>query len=104
MKTLASLQRTKSARWRAQTLNVLVAVEEERKMRIVQFLAESDLVQGENPVIELRTADLIGARLVGAQGQVAAEERVTTLLDDLNLNKAQLDRANLDGVECAMPD
>jgi hypothetical protein len=49
---------------RAQTLNVLGAVEGDRKMHILQFLAENDLVQGDDPIVDLGTADFIGARFL----------------------------------------
>jgi uncharacterized protein YjbI with pentapeptide repeats len=83
---------------RAQTLNVLVSVEDERKMRVLQFLADNDLVQGDNPTVNLQTADFVGAKLIANERQGASGERVNLTFDDVNLSKTQLDRANLDGI------
>jgi uncharacterized protein YjbI with pentapeptide repeats len=91
---------------RAQTLSVLLTVEGERKVRVLRFLAENELIQGDNPIIDLRTADLIGANFEGAPNfderdfkEVAELERVTLdALDDVNLKETQLDDANLNGI------
>ncbi len=80
---------------RAHTLTVLGIVEGERKFDVVQFLAENELIQGDNPIVSLRTADLKGAQYEGARDEVAAGERVGEALDDVNLSGTQLDSANL---------
>jgi uncharacterized protein YjbI with pentapeptide repeats len=80
---------------RAHTLTVLGTVEGERKFDVVQFLAENELIQGDDPIVSLRTADLKGAQYQGATDEVAAGERVGEALDDVNLSGTQLDNANL---------
>ncbi len=47
---------------RAQTLTVLSTVEKERKLDVLRFLAENKLIQEDEPVINLQTADLRGAK------------------------------------------
>jgi uncharacterized protein YjbI with pentapeptide repeats len=84
---------------RAHTLTVLGIVEGERKFDVVQFLAENELIQGDDPIVNLRTADLKGAQYEGATDEVAAGERVGQALNEVNLSGTQLDNANLQSIQ-----
>jgi uncharacterized protein YjbI with pentapeptide repeats len=78
---------------------VLGIVEGERKFDVVQFLAENELIQGDDPIVSLRTADLKGAQYKGATGVVAEGERVGEALHNVNLSGTQLDNANLQSIQ-----
>ena len=77
---------------RARTLVVLDGVSEDRKVRVLEFLYETKLIQfgpqGEPPVISLRFADLRGTRLVKR-----------SILSNTDLDRAELMGANLDGAK-----
>jgi uncharacterized protein YjbI with pentapeptide repeats len=76
---------------RARTLTVLPGLDENRKSRLLQFLVESTLVQGDKkkpPVINLTGADLRGVNLRGADLR-------DTYLVDANLRDAKLVGADL---------
>ena len=77
---------------RARTLIVLDGLSEDRKVRLLNFLSETKLIQsgsqGEPPVISLRFADLSGTRLVSRK-----------ILSHTDLDRADLIGANLDNAE-----
>jgi hypothetical protein len=71
---------------RARTLTALRRLDPSRKEELLQFLVEADLVQGvdgRDPIISLRGADLRGAHVFGAN------------LSGTNLSNADLSGANL---------
>ncbi len=74
---------------RARTLTVLDAVGGDRKVRLLEFLSETRLIQfgpeGEPPVISLRFADLRDTHLVRRH-----------ILSNTDLDRAELINANLD--------
>jgi hypothetical protein len=97
---------------RARTLTVLHGLEKDgaRKGYIVQFLYETGLIKGKEPVVELKgatlhearlsnvtliEANLIGANLIGADLSRANLSRAN--LSRANLSRANLSRANLIG-------
>jgi hypothetical protein len=65
---------------RAQTLAVLEGLDHDRKRFLLEFLYESGLINKDNPVVSLVSANLRGANLIEA-----------------NLTKAYLLNADLDG-------
>jgi uncharacterized protein YjbI with pentapeptide repeats len=92
---------------RAQTLTVLRNLDSERKGYVVQFLHESNLIQAENPIINLQDADLSSASLVVADLSGANLHRVNLRGADLrgvNLRGAFLSHAFLRGVDLRMSD
>jgi uncharacterized protein YjbI with pentapeptide repeats len=88
---------------RARTLTVLERLDPSRKTAVMQFLVEADLVQrvdGRDPIISLRGADLRGADLYGAYLREARLERADLRganLNDAVLLEADLFSANLSG-------
>lgn len=68
---------------RARTLPTLKALNGERKGLLLRFLYESELISKDNVSVNLKDADLSGAKLNG------------TNLDETKLRKADLSRANL---------
>jgi hypothetical protein len=75
---------------RARTLTVLSRLDGERKGRVLQFLHESGLIIGEQPILSLSNADLQGAVLDTAEMSVIN-------LDRTNLSHASLSGVNLNG-------
>jgi Pentapeptide repeats (8 copies) len=77
---------------RARTLIILDGVSEDRKVRLLNFLSETKLIQsgfqGEPPVISLKFADLSGSRLVSRK-----------ILSNTDLDRADLIGANLANAE-----
>ena len=70
---------------RARTLTVLGRLDGHRKSSVLQFLRESGLIEKEQPVIDLKGADLSGTNLRSAD------------LSGANLSGADLDNADLFG-------
>ena len=77
---------------RARTLAALDGVNGYRKVRLLEFLSETRLIQhgpqGEPPVISLRFADLDGTPLVRRQ-----------ILSNTDLDRADLSNANMDNAK-----
>lgn len=90
---------------RARTLTVLPGLDENRKSRLLQFLVESTLVQGDKkkpPVINLTGADLRGVNLRGANlhGALLRGAKLDhARLRGADLGSANLARAALDGAD-----
>jgi uncharacterized protein YjbI with pentapeptide repeats len=88
---------------RARTLTVLGRLDPTRKTALMQFLVEADLVQrvdGRDPIISLRGADLIDANLqeaTGASLDVSGVHHGITNLRGADLSGAYLNDANLYG-------
>jgi hypothetical protein len=88
---------------RARTLVVLDSVNEDRKVRVLEFLSETKLIQfrskGEQPVISLRFANLSEARLVKrsilSNTDLDRAELINTNLDKANLSNSNLHKAKL---------
>jgi uncharacterized protein YjbI with pentapeptide repeats len=86
---------------RARTLTVLGRLDPNRKTALMQFLVEADLVQrvdGRDPIISLRGADLNGADLSGANlsgANLSGANLRHAYLFDANLSDANLSGANL---------
>ena len=81
---------------RARTLTVLRRLDPSRKTALMQFLVEADLVQrvdGRDPIISLRGADLNNVDLSGPE----QPDLVGADLNNANLNGAKLNGANLNG-------
>ncbi|SRR5579884_147138 len=75
---------------RAHTLTALRRVGRDRKGLLLQFLHESHLIEGEQPIVDLRGADLSYANVQGADLREAD-------LSGVNLVGANLAGANLSG-------
>ncbi len=77
---------------RARTMAALDGVSGYRKVRLLEFLSETKLIQrgspGEPPIISLRFADLSNAPLVRRE-----------ILSYTDLEKVQLDNANMDNIK-----
>ena len=71
---------------RARTLTILGRVDPERKRSVVFFLYEANLIQTEQPIVSLASADLSHVDLSG-----------TNYLNDINLRYANLSGADLSG-------
>ena len=90
---------------RARTLVVLDGVSEDRKVRLLEFLYETQLIQygpnGEAPVISLKFADLSGTRLVKrsilSHTDLDRAELIGANLNDATLTNARLPRVDLSG-------
>jgi uncharacterized protein YjbI with pentapeptide repeats len=85
---------------RARTLTVLGRLDPNRKTALTQFLVEAELVQrvdGRDPIISLRGADLSGANLFLANLSGAVLEDAD--LSGANLSFAFLRNANLSGAD-----
>jgi hypothetical protein len=86
---------------RARTLTVLGRLDPNRKTALMQFLVEADLVQrvdGRDPIISLRGADLNGADLSGANlsgANLSGANLRETYLVETNLSDTDLSGANL---------
>lgn len=93
---------------RAQTLTALAGMDGPRKRFVVTFLYELGLINGNDPLIRLNTADLSEADLVGAElfaanlsgarlsGSDLEDARLTfALLNNAQLSNADLQRALL---------
>jgi uncharacterized protein YjbI with pentapeptide repeats len=86
---------------RARTLTVLGRVDPSHKTALMQFLVEADLVQrvdGRDPIISLRGADLSDANLRGADLKDANLDSANlkgAFLDSADLSDADLSNANL---------
>lgn len=73
---------------RAQTLSVLEGLDPDRQRILLQFMYESELVHGDEPVVNLAGANLSGANLINAELVHAKLSR--TYLNDATLNGATL--------------
>ena len=85
---------------RARTLTVLGRLDPSRKKALMQFLVEADLVQrveGRDPIISLRGADLSDAYLSDSR-DLSGANLVGADLSGADLNGAELSDANLSGV------
>jgi uncharacterized protein YjbI with pentapeptide repeats len=88
---------------RARTLAVLDGVSGDRKVRVLEFLSETKLIQfgpqGEPPVISLRFADLrdidLRKRFILSNTDLHNVELTETRLNDANLTNANLPKADL---------
>jgi uncharacterized protein YjbI with pentapeptide repeats len=97
---------------RARTLAALDAVTGDRKVRLLEFLFETKLIQfgpqGEPPIISLRFADLRDTRLVKRHILINTDldraELGNAQLDDAKLNNARLTRATLTGADLSGTD
>lgn len=76
---------------RIRTLSILRGVGEQRKIQVLQFLYESDLIFFP-PVVDLKHADLENAHLA----YVFLEKAV---INEVNLRDANLERAKMEGVK-----
>jgi hypothetical protein len=72
---------------RARTLATLRALDSDRKGWLLKFLYESELINRDNPIVSLVSADLLGANLSEAN------------LSEANLGGADLNGARLRGAE-----
>jgi hypothetical protein len=92
---------------RARTLVILDGVSEDRKVRLLEFLSETQLIQfgsqGEPPVISLRFANLSETRLVKrrilSNTDLDRAELMGANLYDANLENTELPRADLSGAD-----
>jgi uncharacterized protein YjbI with pentapeptide repeats len=75
---------------RVWTITVVRQVNADHKRIVLEFLSESVLIQGQNPVVNLATADFSGANLSGVNLS-------GTNLSSANFTKADLTGANLTG-------
>jgi pentapeptide repeat protein len=97
---------------RARTLIVLDGVSEDRKVRLLNFLSETKLIQsvsqGEPPVISLRFADLSGTRLVSrkilSNTDLDRAELIGANLANAELRNTELPRADLSGADLSGAD
>jgi uncharacterized protein YjbI with pentapeptide repeats len=97
---------------RARTLAALDGVSGDRKVRLLEFLSETNLIQfgpqGEPPVISLRFADLRDTHLVKRHILINTDldraELDNAQLDDAKLNNAKLTRATLTGADLSGTD
>jgi uncharacterized protein YjbI with pentapeptide repeats len=78
---------------RSRTLTTLSRVDAAHKKSIVQFLHESKLIQGDQPIVLLQEADLIGANLRNADLRLATLHDANLI--GANLREADLREANL---------
>lgn len=76
---------------RARTLTVLRALDSDRKGELIQFLSAAQLIEADNPVIDLNEADLFEANLANVN-------LVGINLSGTNLGRANLMYATLDNV------
>jgi hypothetical protein len=90
---------------RARTLTVLERLDPSRKTALMQFLVEADLVQrvdGRDPIISLRGADLSGANLLNAnlsEADLFSANLSEADLWNANLRDADLSEADLSGAD-----
>jgi uncharacterized protein YjbI with pentapeptide repeats len=92
---------------RARTLTVLTRLEGERKGSVVRFLYESGLITKDRLILDLRSADLSGAYLIGANLSRADLSGVTLFeayLGGANLSAADLSGATLYGASLIAAD
>ena len=90
---------------RARTLAVLDAVSRDRKVRLLEFLSETQLIQfgpqGKPPVISLRFADLreapLGKRFILSNTDLDRADLTNAKLSNAKLTNAKLPRADLTG-------
>jgi len=100
---------------RARTLTILGRVDPERKSSVVQFLYESNLIQKDQPIVSLASADLSDVDLSSASLQGAdlgsvdlsdgddADERGANL-SRVDLRDADLSSASLQGADLSRAD
>lgn len=90
---------------RARTLTILPGLDETHKSRLLQFLVESFLIQGDkkrSPIISLSGADLRGANLRGADlhgAYLRGAKLDNARLRGADLGSADLTRAALSGID-----
>jgi len=97
---------------RARTLVVLDGVSDDRKVRVLEFLSETKLIQSgsqsEPPVISLRFADLSGTRLVKrsilSHTDLDRAELIGANLHNANLINTELPGADLSGANLSGAD
>ena len=102
---------------RARTLFVLDGLSEDRKVRLLNFLSETQLIQygpqGDPPVISLKFADLSGTRLVSRsilrntvldRAELIGANLYNADLSNTELPRADLSRANLTGANLSGAD
>jgi uncharacterized protein YjbI with pentapeptide repeats len=77
---------------RAQTATILRGLDPNRKRVLLQFLYESELIEDDNPFVDLTRADLHRANLQGSFLSGAN-------LQEANLQEANLQEANLQGAK-----
>jgi uncharacterized protein YjbI with pentapeptide repeats len=91
---------------RARTLTVLSRLDGDRKAQVVQFLYESGLIAGAQPIVDLSGADLSRTNLRGGrlfQANLSyANLREADLSRGANLREANLSYANLSGADLSM--
>jgi Pentapeptide repeats (8 copies) len=91
---------------RARTLTVLPRLDGDRKASVVQFLYESGLIAGAQPIVDLSRADLSGTNLCRArlfQANLSyANLRGADLSRVANLREANLNYADLSGADLSM--
>jgi uncharacterized protein YjbI with pentapeptide repeats len=83
---------------RARTLTVLARLDGARKRSVLQFLYESGLITKDRNIVDLRGADLSGAKLETGVNLREADLRETDLRG-ADLREANLFRANLQGAD-----
>jgi uncharacterized protein YjbI with pentapeptide repeats len=97
---------------RARTLTVLRQLDGVRKVTLLRFLYEADLINGDNAVIALHAADLIGinlsdADLIGAnlsEVNLSGADLSGADLSEANLGGADLNGADLSGADLSEAD
>lgn len=80
---------------RMRTLSVLRRLNRNRKVQVIKFLYEADLINKKNVIVNLKGANLIGVNLEGAY--LESINLAGTILDFVNFNDAYLVDANLEG-------
>ena len=80
---------------RAKTLNVLEALDGKRKGKLIQYLADAQLIEVDNPIINLGRANLSDADLKTTS--LIRADLSNTLLSDSNFWGANLIEADLSG-------